>query len=460
MESMTRPPTPQNSAKAKSLNVATFVWRTALMFFLAFVFVPPLPILPGVPGKATARAISETRASVRVLHLAGTPYQIGYQHGVLLQKSIRAALRDDFYARLSAQPGLSHAQLLAYARQVEPSLPEELRREIRGIADGAGLPYRDLLAWNLLESYGAFRQENGALGQIGWGWRWSLPAPLPPTGDPFQPGLRKGVPATEDYDIPAASVPDQNASRLEPFWQAPSLARRGVALAAWGTATADHELRLGATLSGRPVFSSDLDPIVITYRPRQGTGFLALTWPGMVGTFAGLNESKLALLVSNVSTFDVSASGVPPYMLARQALQHASNETTALNILLSVPRTAGAAILLGDGKVPHAERIEVTAYNYAIQQADEGFLFNPASFVANRRLAALAMNTTPTASTFPRETLEQQLRIGRDPHTTALQALHLAEARTNSRWAVLLEPFAQAAVLLNAEKDEMRVTIR
>jgi len=434
--------------------------RIALIIVLALIFVPPLPILPGIAGKSTAPATSETRGGVRVLHLAGTPYQMGYQHGVLLQKTVRAALRDDLYARLSDQPGLSHARLLAYARQVELSLPEELRQEIRGLADGAGLPYRDVLAWNLLESYGATLQEDGVLGQDGSGWRWSLPPPLPLTGDSFHPDLRKGVPVMESYDVSAASGSDQHDSGLPPYWPTTNLIRRGVGFAAWGTATADHELRLGANLSGRPIFSLHVDPIAIAYRPRQGMGFLALTWPGMVGTFAGLNESKLALLVNDVSTLDVSADGVPASMLARQALQHAGNETTALNILLSTPRTAGATILLGDGKVPHAQRVEVTAHDYTIEKAGEGFLLDPASFVANRKLAALATNTTPTASTVPRKALEQQLRSGRDPHAAALQALHLAQTWTNTTWSVLLEPFAQSAVLIQANGNEVRLTIK
>lgn len=115
-------------------------------------------------GRAEAPATRET------IVLEGTPYERGFQHGEKLKSKVRS-----FYARLLGnailpnlnreQPDLaevfaeyrkdryangrfSYELLLDNARSLERSIPLAYRDEMRGIADGAGVPYEQVLITN------------------------------------------------------------------------------------------------------------------------------------------------------------------------------------------------------------------------------------------------------------------------------------------------------------------------
>ncbi|MBX5483924.1 MAG: hypothetical protein IRZ16_19040 [Myxococcaceae bacterium] len=105
-----------------------------------------------------------------VLHLRGSAYERGLQHGQQLRSKVRS-----FYTTLltaSILPNLNREQpelaevfheyagpryaggqfsyelLLDSAQSMEKSIPLELREELRGIADGAGVPYEEVLILN------------------------------------------------------------------------------------------------------------------------------------------------------------------------------------------------------------------------------------------------------------------------------------------------------------------------
>ena len=106
-----------------------------------------------------------------VVHLKGSAYQRGLQHGQQLASPIRS-----FYTRMlttSLVPSLGRQQadvaaflghygkppydtprefarrlLLESAKSLEVSIPDDLRAEMQGIADGSGLPYDDVLVLN------------------------------------------------------------------------------------------------------------------------------------------------------------------------------------------------------------------------------------------------------------------------------------------------------------------------
>ena len=80
----------------------------------------------------------------RYLFLHGAPYEMGRQHGELLRPVIQNLL--DVYMRaIRLFRGLSRDVLLQRARRHLPFVTDELRAEMRGIADGAGLRFEDIL---------------------------------------------------------------------------------------------------------------------------------------------------------------------------------------------------------------------------------------------------------------------------------------------------------------------------
>ncbi|MEZ6186220.1 MAG: C45 family peptidase [Planctomycetota bacterium] len=88
-----------------------------------------------------------------VLHLKGSPYEMGFQHGTLLKEQVRSNMlriakndgelgkKDEYLAYLFMRPAM-HDML-------RPHIPARFIQEMKGLAEGAGLDYEDVEAGNL-----------------------------------------------------------------------------------------------------------------------------------------------------------------------------------------------------------------------------------------------------------------------------------------------------------------------
>jgi hypothetical protein len=92
-----------------------------------------------------------------VLHLKGTPYEMGYQHGVLLQKNVRENL--DYMLNVKGEQELLEVgPLRVKPRQLietiietqKPFIPAKYLEEIRGLAKGAGVSPKDARVCNFI----------------------------------------------------------------------------------------------------------------------------------------------------------------------------------------------------------------------------------------------------------------------------------------------------------------------
>jgi isopenicillin-N N-acyltransferase-like protein len=90
-----------------------------------------------------------------VLHLKGSPYEMGYQHGFLLKDDVHALTQ----YRIQSM-GYSYEYLINCAQSMEPHIPEEYIEEMHGIADGASMNYTDVLLMQVL----------GDIKHYGTGW--------------------------------------------------------------------------------------------------------------------------------------------------------------------------------------------------------------------------------------------------------------------------------------------------
>jgi isopenicillin-N N-acyltransferase-like protein len=91
-----------------------------------------------------------------VLHLEGTPYEMGFQHGALLKESVRQNLRNILQGEKTAVVEVKGVTIKprwafdAVAFIQRPFVPEAYLEELRGLADGAAVPLADLTAANFL----------------------------------------------------------------------------------------------------------------------------------------------------------------------------------------------------------------------------------------------------------------------------------------------------------------------
>lgn len=91
----------------------------------------------------------EKEDQIHVLTLWGTPYEMGKAYGTLLQQEVSEHLPNliRLMTEKMGQPATLLDQIFA---QAKPFVPEAYLEEMRGIADGSGLPLQDVIRANFI----------------------------------------------------------------------------------------------------------------------------------------------------------------------------------------------------------------------------------------------------------------------------------------------------------------------
>jgi hypothetical protein len=88
-----------------------------------------------------------------VLYVKGSPYEMGFQHGRLLKDLVRAGVQaiSDNQGELGKSKEYRAYKLMrpVMHMMLRRHIPERIKEEMRGVADGAGLDYDDVEAANL-----------------------------------------------------------------------------------------------------------------------------------------------------------------------------------------------------------------------------------------------------------------------------------------------------------------------
>lgn len=99
--------------------------------------------------KIYGRAYMEDIKGIKIIHTFGTPYEEGYQHGILLKEEIKNCFKEVYEnGFFKACPVFPKKLWCFYARLNEGFLTNEERQELKGIADATGLKYEDILVMN------------------------------------------------------------------------------------------------------------------------------------------------------------------------------------------------------------------------------------------------------------------------------------------------------------------------
>src|SRR3954454_187589 len=129
------------------------------------------------------------------VELTGAPYERGRQHGVALGEQVRhlrqRLIRDIVFGKGWAMGAGLLSILYGILARMHPNVSRELREEMRGVADGARVPYRDVLLLNCFDDVlHALIQLNPVLAPVlqhrfvrpVLGWLGSPPTPEPMPG--------------------------------------------------------------------------------------------------------------------------------------------------------------------------------------------------------------------------------------------------------------------------------------
>ena len=79
--------------------------------------------------------------AVRVIEVWGTPYEMGYAHGYLVRKELKAYW-GTFFGVIKGTMNVTDQQLDQAWEVMSRHIPDEFKQELRGLAAGAGVPER------------------------------------------------------------------------------------------------------------------------------------------------------------------------------------------------------------------------------------------------------------------------------------------------------------------------------
>jgi hypothetical protein len=252
----------------------------------------------------------EVKSNITVLHVNGSYYQMGYQHGFLMKERILQFYRA--FLSWFESYNFSYERLLTIWNSTSYRIPECYIDEMHGIADGANISFEDVAVANI---------ESLVLNYV-------------------TTGVAGGN----------TSTPDSCTS-----------------VVAWGPATRDGRLYhfrscdFDSTVKDPETGISAIDTGVLIVRtPADAYASVSPEWPGWVCTGNGINEHEISIGETTCVTTEFTFDGIGYYFRIRMALDTADTAEDAINILSS-NRTEGCTIIVSDGNIPTAYVLEQTA---------------------------------------------------------------------------------------------------
>lgn len=369
-----------------------------------------------------------------LVELIGGPYERGRQHGAALRPQIRL-FRDRLYRDIVFKKGPAlgatfTAVLYGILSRMHPHVPRELREEMRGVADGAGISYRDVLLFNCF--------------------------------DDVMHGLMQLNPML---------APIMNHRFI-----APILGRR--------LACSSFVLGGDRTEHGRPLHGRNLDyllsdgfvdpdailprslrehVVVFLVRPMRGQPFVSVTWPGFVFAITAMNAAGLSLACLTSTVPRETINGVPLPMLYRLMAQYSRSLDEAEWLLRGARRTIGNHLTVASGAEADARLFEFTMDRIAVTRPRDGVVLTTNHF-QHPAMAELQVGWVIPNSEFRLTRLAQ---IFADPPTRRLSVGDAEAALTDvcpvdgaqSSWDCLQNPGTIYSTLADPARLSLRLRV-
>ena len=248
----------------------------------------------------------EPRGHIKLVRLYGTPYEMGFQHGKLLEEELRegAAFIDDSQLWLL----MDFAEDAGFVeRAYEYSYPDVIE-ECKGLADAVegGITVDQCLT------------------------------------------LAYGEVVVEYFDGGHPISCSQ--------------------FSAAGQATADGKLIHGRNLDWDALSFIEENPIVFYREPKGKLAYLSLGFPGNVAPYSGMNEAGISVASNETSAVsDVDPEGQGHVQMVRQILRNASSLEEAEAFLRAQNHTTAEILVVSDGNARQAAVFEMTATKMGVR---------------------------------------------------------------------------------------------
>ena len=135
----------------------------------------------------------------------------------------------------------------------------------------------------------------------------------------------------------------------------PFLARSAgcTAFGAWGNETSGGHLITGRNFDWEAAEVFSRDRVVEMFEPDNGIPFISLSWAGMAGVLSGMNRAGVSVTINGAPSKLPNSTATPVAMVARAVLQHAHNLDEVLKIVRGAKVFVSTIWLVGsraDGK--------------------------------------------------------------------------------------------------------------
>jgi len=254
------------------------------------------------------KAYVETIEGTTVLHVKGSPYEMGYQHGALLKDSIHRGL-NAFNNLLKMGSKEIHVPVfvLNFAldcvyRGCSPYIPDRYKREMEGIADGSGISLRALRRLHVI-----------------------------------------------------SEVTERHCSSFAVF----------------KSATADGKLYHGRNFDWNMEAGLQDNPVLILYEPDGYAPFASAGYAGLAGVLSGMSMEGICISQIGAVTKDGRSFGVPLMFLLRRFLEESRCVEDATRIVKHAHRTVGYNYVVSDGDRREARAYETSAHHCAVFTAGD-----------------------------------------------------------------------------------------
>jgi len=114
--------------------------------------------IPWKPGECGKGRLEVLPSGLAILHVAGTPEEMGTQHGTLLRDQVQVLVKDYLPKVLRGK----REDALARAHLLEKQIPERHRREMKAMAAAAGVSEDDILLGTVVVELLGLNQCSGA----------------------------------------------------------------------------------------------------------------------------------------------------------------------------------------------------------------------------------------------------------------------------------------------------------
>ncbi len=252
------------------------------------------------------------REGLRIVYLTGSPFEIGYADGVLMQDRMHT-LEKEFLVMIQGYVPqhwlmeLLKNYVIVRNRHLSDYIPVDYRMEIYGACLGSG--------------------------------------DIHPEEGPFYNRLLNYHAA---HDVSYMLIDN------------PFITHAGcTAFGAWSNATENAHLITGRNFDWEAAEVFSRDRVVELCEPDGGIPFISLSWAGMAGVVSGMNRAGVSVTVNGAPSALPNDIGTPVAMVARDIMQHAHNLDETLKILRDAKVFVSTIWLVGsraDGKFVVVEK--------------------------------------------------------------------------------------------------------